>query len=326
MDPAQLHRDAIVIDGLIVSNFSRSVFEDMRRGGITAANCTCSVWEDFRGSMANVARWKTWFAENADLITQVYAVTDIARAKREGKVGIILGWQNTSGIEDQLPYLQLFRELGVRIMQMTYNTQNLVGCGCYEKNDGGLSDFGHEVVAGMNRLGILCDLSHVGPRTSEDVIRASAKPVAYTHCLPMGLKQHQRNKTDAQLKFIADHGGFVGVTMFPPFLKRGRDATVDDYIEAIEYVINVTGEDCIGIGTDFTQGYGTPFFEWITRDKGYARKLTEFGDVINPLGIRTIGEFPNLTAAMVKRGWSETRIRKVIGENWVRLLGEVWGA
>jgi len=99
---------------------------------------------------------------------------------------------------------------------------------------------------------------------------------------------------------------------------------VDDYIEAIEYVINIAGEDCIGIGTDFTQGYGTPFFEWITHDKGYARKLTEFGDVVNPLGIRTIGEFPNLTAAMAKRGWSEPRIKKVIGENWVRLLGEVW--
>ena len=107
MDAAQLHRDAVVIDGLIVANFSRAVFEDMRRGGITAANCTCCVWEDFRDTMANVARWKTWFADNADLITQVYTTTDIARAKREGRVGIILGWQNLSGIDDRLGYLQL---------------------------------------------------------------------------------------------------------------------------------------------------------------------------------------------------------------------------
>jgi len=169
MDPAQLHRDAVVIDGLIVSNFSRAVFEDMRRGGITAANCTCCVWEDFRDTMANVARWKTWFTDNADLITQVYTTADIVRAKREGRVGIILGWQNLSGIDDRLGYLQIFRELGVRIMQITYNTQNLAGCGCYEKNDSGLSDFGREAVAEMNRLGILSDLSHVGPRTSEDV-------------------------------------------------------------------------------------------------------------------------------------------------------------
>jgi membrane dipeptidase len=150
--------------------------------------------------------------------------------------------------------------------------------------------------------------------------------VTYSHCLPAGLKEHPRNKSDALLKFIADHGGFVGVTMFTPFLKRGVDATVDDYVEAMEYVINICGEDNVGYGTDFTQGYGQEFFDWITHDKGYARKLTEFGDVINPEGIRTIGEMPNLTATMQKRGWKEARIRKVMGENWMRLLKEVWGA
>ena len=173
-----LHERSIIIDGLIIANFTREVFEDMRRGGITAANCTCSVWEGIRGSMDNVARWKQLFRDNADLITQVYAVADIERAKKEGKTGIILGWQNLSGIEDQLPYLAIFKELGVGVMQIAYNTQNFVGCGCYEKNDSGLTEFGHEVIAEMNRVGILCDLSHVGARTSEDVIRASKKPVA----------------------------------------------------------------------------------------------------------------------------------------------------
>lgn len=323
---ATLHDDAIVIDGLIISNFDRSVFEDMRRGGLTAANCTCSIWENFRESMDNLARWQRLFRDNADLITQVFTTADIARAKREGRTGIILGWQNVSGIEDRIGYLGLFKALGVGVMQMAYNTQNMVGSGCYESRDSGLSDFGREVVAEMNRLGILCDLSHVGPRTSEDVIRASTRPVAYTHCLPAGLKAHPRNKSDEQLRFIAERGGFVGVTMFPPFLARGPQSTVDDYVEAIEYVSNLVGEDQVGIGTDFTQGYGQPFFDWITHDKGYARRLTDFGEVINPEGLRTIGEFPNLTAAMQKRGWKDSRIRKVIGENWVGVLKEVWGA
>lgn len=322
---SKLHESAIVIDGLIISNFDRAIFEDMRRGGLTAANCTCSIWENFRGSMDNLARWKRHFRDNADLITQVYTTEDIARAKREGKTGIILGWQNITGIEDQIGFLALFKELGVGVMQMAYNTQNLVGTGCYESHDGGLSDFGRDVVAEMNRIGILCDLSHVGPRTSEDVIRASTKPVAYTHCLPAGLKAHARNKSDEQLRFIAQRGGFVGVTMFPPFLKRGPASTVDDYVEAIEYSIGIAGEDQVGIGTDFTQGYGREFFEWITHDKGYGRKLTDFGEITNPEGIRTIGEMPNLTAAMERRGWGEGRIRKVMGENWVRLLKEVWG-
>jgi membrane dipeptidase len=165
----------------------------------------------------------------------------------------------------------------------------------------------------------------VGPKTSEDAIVASKQRVAYSHCLPAALKAHPRNKTDEQLRFIAERGGFVGVTMFPPFLKRGAAATVDDYVEAIEYVIKLCGADIVGVGTDFTQGYDRAFFDWITHDKGYGRKLTEFGEVINPEGIRTIGDFPNLTRAMERRGWKEGRIRKVMGENWLQLLKDVWG-
>lgn len=324
--PDSLHDSLLVVDGLNISRFDRAVFEALRRGGVTAANCTCSIWENFRDSMDQVARWQAHFREHADLITQVFTTADIHRAKAEGRTGIILGWQNLSGIEDRLDYLGLFKALGVGVMQIAYNTQNWVGTGCYEKHDGGLSEFGHEVIAEMNRLGILCDLSHVGPKTSEDVIRASRQPVAYTHCLPAGLKAHPRNKTDAQLRAIAERGGFVGVTMFPPFLRRGTQSTVDDYVEAIEYVLNLVGESQVGIGTDFTQGWGPEFFDWITRDKGRARKLTEFGEILNPEGIRTIGEFPNLTAAMQRRGWSEARIRRVMGENWIALLREVWGA
>ena len=322
--PEGLHDRAIVIDGLIISDFGRPVFEDMRRGGITAANCTCCVWENFTGAMRNISVWQGWFRDHADLIMPVRTTADIERAKREGKTGIILGWQNLSGIEDQIGSLALFKGLGVGIMQIAYNTQNLVGTGCYESRDGGLSDFGREVIAEMNRLGILCDLSHVGPKTSEDVILASTRPVAYSHCLPAGLKQHPRNKTDEQLRFIVDHGGFVGVTMFPPFLPRGPKSTVDDYVEAIDYVVNLCGEENVGIGTDFTQGYDRVFFDWITHDKGYGRRLTDFGEVTNPDGLRTIGEWPNLAAAMERRGWPEGRIERVIGRNW--LLRTIWGA
>ncbi|OZA81930.1 MAG: peptidase M19, partial [Azorhizobium sp. 39-67-5] len=286
---SDLHDKLIVIDGLIISDFNRAVFEDMRKGGLTAANCTCSVWENFTETMKNIAGWKKNFQTHADLISQVYIADDILKAKREGKTGIILGWQNTSAIEDRIEYLELFHELGIRIIQMTYNTQNWVGSGCYESRDSVLSDFGRDVVAEMNRLGILCDLSHVGPKTSEDVIFASKQRVAYSHCLPAGLKAHPRNKSDAQIRFISDKGGFVGVTMFPPFLKNGPASTVADYVEAMEYVINIAGEDVVGVGTDFTQGYGKPFFDWITHDKGFGRKLTDFGEVINPEGFREIG-------------------------------------
>jgi membrane dipeptidase len=275
--------------------------------------------------MDNIVKWKCWFNENEDLLLQVFSTKDIQRAKAESKTGIILGFQNVSAFEDRIDYVNLFKELGVGIVQMAYNTQNLVGTGCYESKDGGLSDFGREVVAEMNRVGIMCDLSHVGPNTSKDVIEVSSKPVCYSHCLPAGLKEHPRNKSDAELKFIADRGGFVGVTMFSPFLKKGPNSTVDDYVEAIDYVVNLVGENFVGIGTDFTQNHNRAFFEWITHDKGTARKLTEFGEIKNPEGIRTIGEMPNLAAAMQRAAWPEDKIRKVMGENWIKVLKEVWG-
>ena len=321
-----LHADAIVVDGLIVANWSPEIFRDMRRGGLSAANCTVSIWEGFQATMNNIACFKRWFVEHDDLILQARDTGDIRRARAEGRTGIILGFQNVSAFEDQIGYVELFKDVGVGIVQLAYNTQNLVGSGCYESRDGGLSDFGHDVVAEMNRVGIMCDLSHVGPVTSREAILASSKPVCYSHCLPAGLKAHPRNKSDEELRFIAGQGGFVGVTMFPPFLKQGVDASVDDYVTAIDYVIDIAGEDAVGVGTDHTQGHGKRFFEWITHDKGNGRKLTEFGEVINPEGMRTIGEFPNLTAVMQRAGWPEARIRKVLGENWLRVLEAVWGA
>ncbi len=112
--------------------------------------------------------------------------------------------------------------------------------------------------------------------------------------------------------------------MFAPFLKNGINSTIEDYVEAIDYIVNIVGEDCVGIGTDFTQGHDQAFFEWLTHDKGYARRLTRFGEIINPKGIRTVGEFPNLTEALLDHGWPESRVKKIMGDNWVRILKEVW--
>jgi membrane dipeptidase len=317
--------EPIIFDGLIVSKWGPEVFQDMRRGSLTAANCTCCVWEKFTDTMRNIAQWNGWFRAHPDLIVKARSVADIRQARQDNRTAIVLGFQNASAFEDQLGFIELFKEVGVGIAQLAYNTQNLVGSGCYESRDGGLSDFGHDVLAEMNRVGMMCDLSHVGPVTSEEVVRVSRKPVCYSHCLPAALKPHPRNKSNAQLRFIAEHGGFVGVTMFPPFLPRGPASTVDDYVAAISYVVDLIGEDQVGIGTDFTQGHGPRFFDWITHDKGDGRKLTEFGEIINPEGFRTIGEYPNLVRAMERAGWKIGRIEKIVGENWLRVFTEVWG-
>ena len=330
--PAQtaLHREAVVIDGLQIANWSPAIFGQMHEAGLTAVNCTCCVWEGFDATMANVAQLRAWVRADSDRLLLVQRASDIQEAKLTGRVGLILGWQNLSAIEDQLHRIDLFRSLGVGVAQIAYNTQNLVGTGCYESHDGGLSDFGHDALAEMNRVGILADLSHVGPVTTRDVMRASQQPVVFSHTAPAALNPHPRNKTDDEIREVAEHGGLTGVTMFPWLLRRGNQSTLPDYLDAIEYMVNVAGEDHVAIGTDFVDGHGPAFFEWLLRDKGYGRALVkrplaELVDVRLPERISCIAEWPNLTAAMEERGWSDTRIRKIIGENWIRVFQEVWG-
>jgi membrane dipeptidase len=323
MSSESLHSSAIVIDGLVVSKWSRDVFEAMHRGGLTAANCTCSVWEGARDTMINMARWKQAFVDHADLIMQVRSSSDIRRAKALGKVGILLGWQNTSGLEDRVDFLPLYKDMGLSVIQLTYNTQNLVGSGCWEDRDGGLSGFGREVIDAMNRLGILVDLSHVGPKTSSEAIAYSKRPCAYTHVAPFGAFNHPRNKTDDQLKEIVDRGGFVGVATYPPFMKTGAATTLDDCVDLFEYMIQVCGETHVGIGTDFTQGHDEAFFDWLRHDKGYARRANPGrGRAPFVRGMETLADYPRLTEAMQRKGWKEGRIRAVLGENWLRFLGE----
>jgi membrane dipeptidase len=320
-----LHGKALVIDGLIVSKWGRELFEEMHRGGLTAANCTCSVWEGFEDSMRAMAQWKRWFREHGDILLQVYGVDDIRRAKAEGKVGIILGWQNSSGFGDSLDTVALYAELGLRVVQFTYSTANLAGFGCMESHDGGISDFGRELVQRLNAHRLVIDLSHVGSRTSADVVALSEQPVAYTHCAPQGLKAHSRNKTDAELRAVVDKGGMIGVTMFPPFMPRGNESTLDDYVSVIEYVINLCGESQVGIGTDFAQGMSREDMMRFLRDKGTGRQLLVPTGAVFPPDFNQISQYPNLTQALERRGWGAARIEAFLGANWMRYFADVWG-
>jgi membrane dipeptidase len=134
-----LHASTLHFDGLNICNFSHDIFKAWRAGGIDGVSVTCGLWEGFRSSIANVVQWKKWFEEYPDLITQAHTVSEVRKAKEDGKIAVLLSWQNTAGIEDQLDYLRVFRDLGVRKMQLTYNTQNYSGAGYTEANDSGLT-------------------------------------------------------------------------------------------------------------------------------------------------------------------------------------------
>ena len=315
----------ISIEGLAIAKFSRSVFKDMQYGQITAANCTCSVWENFHQTIKNLTIWNDHFKNNSDIICHVKSSEDIIKAHDDRKVGIILGWQNTSAIEDDLKKLQIFYDLGVRVVQLTYNTQNLVGSGCWETKDGGLSDFGKDVVSEMNRLGIVIDLSHVGPKTSSDTIKYSESPVAYTHCCP-ALKNHPRNKTDYQLKEIANKGGMIGFASYTPFLPKGSDSNIDDCVDVMGYLINLVGEDNVGIGTDWIQDQDIAFFEYLQKDKGTGRFVTTPYKVVPPMpkGVSKLSDFQNFLPAMERAGWSTKRIEKILGLNWYLFFKQIW--
>jgi membrane dipeptidase len=222
--------------------------------------------------------------------------------------------------------VEVFYKLGVRVIQITYNDLNFVGAGCYERQDVGLSQFGIDLVREMDRLGMIVDLSHVGYKTTMDAIEASRNPVWFSHANPMALKKHVRNKTDEQVQALVKKGGVVGVNIFPPFLQREYEATLDHVIDVFEYWLKIAGEDHVSVGLDFTENQSEEWFHWLMsgkrKDPVYPLELP----LRLPQGITRADEMPNLTEGLLKRGLSENVVRKIMGENVLRLLQQVWGA
>ncbi len=320
---------SVVFDGLNVSNWdSPEVYRSLDAGRVTGINATIAIWEGFAQTMDNLAAWVHRFETRADTLVQARSAGDILQAKEQGKTGVVLGWQNASPIENDLDRLALFHALGVRIVQITYNERNLVGNGCYERSDDGLSMFGQDVVREMNRLGMLIDLSHVGDRTTLEAAELSDQPVACTHANARAFFEHPRNKTDEALRLIAERGGVIGANAFPPFLRNGFDSTMQDYADAIEDLIERVGIDHVGIGTDYTQAQPKAFFDWIFSQQGTKRRDVSDGypeNLLHPKGMETPDSLDSVAAELLLRGYSEADAAKLLGGNWLRLFGQVWG-
>ena len=327
-----LYDEAYVVDGLNVSNWdSPAVFRSLVNGGVTAINATIATWEGTQETLDHIAHWRPRFVQHASEVLQVRSVSDIETAKCEGKTGVILGFQNASPIEGHLDRLALFHDLGVRIVQVTYHERNLLGNGCYERADCGLSNFGLDAVREMNRLGILIDLSHVGVRTTMETIEVSDEPVACTHANPKSYYDVPRNKAVDALKLMAEKGGVVGATCINGFLKTGRQSTLESYLDAIEHTIDLVGIDHVGIGTDFTQDQTDDFWRYIGSQQGTKFPSTfipsdviENWDVYYPENLKTPDDMSALAPALLGRGYSPEDVTKVLGGNWMRLFRQVW--
>mgnify|MGYP001162241939 CR=1 FL=1 len=324
----KIYEDSVVIDGLNVSNWeSPSVYNSLHSGNVTAINATIAVWEHYTEAIDNISQWLKRFRERSDTVSPVNSVQDILDAKKNGKTGVIFGWQNATPIENDLDRLDLFYKLGVRIIQVTYNERNLLGNGCWERNDEGLSNFGIDAVKEMNRLGILIDLSHVGDQTTLDTIELSEHPVACTHANARSFVDNRRNKTDDALKLLADKGGVVGATAWPPFLRNGWESTLTDFGDAIEDMVERVGINHVGVGTDYTQDQSKEWFDVLMSQQGtkFLPRRLEYPEVpTHPEGIETPDKMSNIAAELTNRGFTESDVSKILGGNWLRLLGQVW--
>jgi len=334
---ATLYRNAIVIDTLcgpfndMDTPPSAEALAAVRGSGITAINFTISApgFEDTIGSLAAVQ-------ELVDLHPEAFTIvrrhSDIARAKREQKIGIMLGFQYTAFLEENVERIGMFRQLGVRIMQVTYNNRSIFGDGCLEPGNAGLSKAGVATIKKMNEIGVAVDLSHSGYRTTSEGIAASTKPVLISHSGCAAIYAHPRNKPDEILKSLADHGGYFGVYLMPYVVASPTVPTREHVLDHVVHAINVCGADHVGIGSDGAiQKTVLTVEQKAAFDKDIARR--------KQLGIGAPGEdrypyVPDLTgpdhmavmaAELAKRGQPAAVIEKVMGANFARVIGEIWG-
>lgn len=288
----------------------------------------------YRDAVEGVASWDRLIAEHSSLLAKIESAADIRAARDAGKVGLIYNFQDTTPLEADPAKVDTFATLGVKLIQLTYNKRNLAGDGCLERANAGLSDFGREVIARINRAKLLLDLSHAGQRTQAEGIAECRGPAAITHSGCRALVDLPRNTGDAELRALADKGGVFGVYLMP-FLRARGQPDRDDLLRHLDHAVNVCGEDHVGLGTDGPLlGYTVNeelrashrrFFE--ERQRQGIAAPGEAADVFNFVeGYNSVDRYDRLAADLARRGWSSTRIDKVLGDNFVRLFGEVWGA
>ena len=277
--------------------------------------------------------WEGYLAKHPETFTTIRDGADLHRAHREKRVGVIYGFQDTSPIGEDLSRIDQFHQRGVRVIQLTHNRRNLVGDGATEPGNAGLSNFGHQMIEALEAKRIAVDLAHGGRRTTMEAINAAKKPVLIGHTGCAALSDLPRNQHDDVLRAMAERGGVAGM-IFWPYLRKVEQPMAADVIAHIEHAINVCGEDHVGIGTDATINAidRTPQFEADNRamiadmveqgifEKGRPADLYTFiPDLNHPRRFETLG------AMMSARGHCDARIQKILGGNFARVLGELWG-
>ena len=309
---------------------------DVKASGVTAVNVTVNAVgngpDRFEKTIDAIAGMERELAAHPDVFLKVLRAADLSLAKSSGRMGLIYGFQDTSMLDGDLTRLSIFHDFGLRICQVTYNRRNLMGDGCLEEADAGLSRLGREFIAEVNSLRIVLDLSHSGRRTIAEGIAASKAPVAISHTGCRALADLPRNTDDVSLKAMADKGGVAGI-YFMPFLRTSGQPHAEDVMLHLEHAVNVCGEDHVGLGTDGT-------ISGIELSEAYRDWFRKSVEERVKAGISAPGESPDVFTLipeyneplrfkkhaddLARRGWKAARIEKVLGANFARLFAEVW--
>jgi membrane dipeptidase len=321
-----------------IRSIDARAIRDTHASGTTAINATLGYVagpeDPYESTIDDIAEWNSIVHRHPEDLIKVWNADDIVRAKQQNKIGIIFGFQNAASVGDKPERIKTFADLGVRIIQLTYNDANQIGNGSVVPEDNGLSAFGYEVVEALNENKVLVDLSHSGNQTCLDALKASKSPIAITHTGCRAITDVPRNKTDEEMRLVAEKGGVVGI-YFMPFLRLDGQAHASDVVQHIEHAINVCGEDHVGIGTDgsattvddMTSYRAAINIEVQQRRKGGVSAKGETNQVV-PLIPDLMGpeQFRKLAGLLSQRGYSSARIEKILGANFLRLMRDVWPA
>ena len=323
-----LFRGSVIIDGLSADedwNDPEPIFAGYKTANLSAIHTSLN-YASMAVALRDLAAWQARFDRWPDRLTKIEKGWQIAAARAAGRVGVVLGFQNALMVGQDVANLDTLHAAGTRCIQLTYNEHNLLGDGCTQKTDGGLSALGHTVVERMNEIGIIVDLSHCGLKTSRDGIAASKRPPAFTHTVCMAMHNHVRAKPDDLLKAVSDKGGMNGMMALGYIVGPTPDTSLDDYLKHIDHAVKVAGIDHVGLASDYSiRGIGATR----TYENWYVPRLSSFPPEYRvrwPPWVKELDppdRFLNITRGLVARGYRTTEIEKILGGNWVRYFTEM---